>query len=127
MKSKGKKSTDSAVGDWSAMLRARMIHNAAAQAKTGAQGGEWRIDVPTRRPGWLVPPISWIVRPPATRTLVLDAMGLDVWSLCNGERTVESIIEAFAAANGLTFHEARVSVTAYLKSLLQQGALAVAP
>lgn len=114
-----------AAGDWSAMLRARMIHNAAAQVTAGARGGELSMAVPTRRPGWLVPPISWVVRPPSSRTLVLDTLGVGVWTLCDGEHTVESVIEAFAAANGLTFHEARVSVTAYLKSLLRQGALAM--
>ncbi|MBU1693545.1 MAG: PqqD family protein [Verrucomicrobia bacterium] len=122
MKPKDKNDT----GDWSAMLRARMIHNAAAQVTPGARGGEVSIAVPTRRPGWLIPPISWIVHPPATRMLLLDALGVEVWTLCNGERTVEAVINAFAVANGLTFHEARVSVTAYLKSLLQQGALAMA-
>ena len=108
------------------MLRARMIHNTAARETPGPRNGEASIAVPTRRPGWLVPPISWVVRPPGARTLVLDALGVEIWTLCDGSRTVEAVIDAFAAANGLTFHEARVSVTAYLKSLLRQGALAVA-
>ncbi|HOW97426.1 MAG TPA: PqqD family protein [Kiritimatiellia bacterium] len=118
--------TNSPAGGWSAMLRARMIHNAAVRSQPAAQHGELRIEVPTRRPGWLVPPLSWVVRPPAFRTLTLDALGVEVWTLCDGQRTVEAVIDSFAEKNRLTFHEARVSVTAYLKSLLQQGALAVA-
>lgn len=122
----GTPSAGSPAGDWSAMLRARMIHNAAAGMEPGPRDGERSLAVPTRRPGWLVPPLSWVVRPPATRRVVLDALGAEVWDLCDGKRTVENVIDAFAAGNGLTFHEARVSVTAYLKALVQQGALAVA-
>lgn len=112
--------------DWIPMLRARMIPNAAARVRSAASHAELSLEVPTRRPGWLVPPVSWLVRPPAFRTLTLDALGVEVWTLCDGRRTVEEVIESFAAASGLTFHEARLSVTAYLKSLLQKGALAVA-
>lgn len=108
------------------MLRARMMPNVAARVEAGPANGELRMAIPTQQPTWLVPPISWIVRPPPFRTVILDPLGAEVWRLCDGTRTVESVIEAFATANGLTFHEARVAVTAYLKQLLQKGALAVA-
>jgi len=45
--------------------------------------------------------------------------------LCDGERTVEAIIDAFAAEHRLTFHEARVAVGGYLRSLMARGALAM--
>ena len=57
------------------------------------------------------------------RSVVLDRIGRTVWDLCDGQRTVERVVEEFAGRYGLTFHEARVSVTTYLKELVQRGAL----
>jgi len=53
-------------------------------------------------------------------------LGSQVWRWCDGERTVEAVVDAFAAAHGLTFHEARVAVAGYVSSLVKRGALAIA-
>lgn len=106
------------------MLRARPVRNAAAAASWGAD--RFEIAVPTRRPAWLVSPISWIVRPPKSRTMALDKVGAAVWDLCDGRRTVEEVIDAVAARYQLTFHEGRVSVTAFLKTLVERGAMVLA-
>jgi len=57
--------------------------------------------------------------------MTLDRLGSWVWKLCDGNRNVEQLVDDFAAAEGLSFHEARVAVTGYLKTLIQRGALAV--
>ena len=55
----------------------------------------------------------------------LDRLGSQVWQLCDGVRTVEDVVDEFARLHRLTFHEARASVTAYLKMLVQRGVLAM--
>ncbi len=107
------------------MLEAQLVQNHAATADWSDDRSELRIQIPTKRPRYLVPPISWVVRPPKSRTMVLDRIGSGVWSRCDGQRTVEQVIEEFAADHRLTFHEGRVAVTGFAKSLIQRGALVV--
>jgi hypothetical protein len=108
------------------MLRAVPLRNAAAVATPTQDGKRLDVAVPTRRPAYLIAPISWIVKPPGTRIMQLDFVGASVWELCDGSRTVEQIIAEFAGAHGLTFHESRVSVTGYIKLLVRHGVLAMA-
>ncbi|MEM6391167.1 MAG: PqqD family protein [Planctomycetota bacterium] len=56
----------------------------------------------------------------------LDELGKRVWVDCNGRRTVERITERFAERHGLRFHEARVSVMAFLEMLMKRGLIGVA-
>jgi hypothetical protein len=86
-------------------------------------GDEVRVSVALRRARWLVPPITWIIKPASEKTVRLDALGAEVWRLCDGRRTVEKIADEFARSHRLTFHEARVSVTSYISELMQRGAL----
>ena len=108
---------------WRRMLAARPLRNAAAEASE--QGDELRIAVPAKRPRWLVPPLSWLLPVRPSRAVRLDRVGARVWGLCDGERTVEELVEAFAAMYNLSFHEARVAVTGYLSQLVRRGALAI--
>lgn len=113
---------------WAEMLLARPICNSAARVSEGERPGELRITVPTRKKEWwyYVPPLIWIVRPPKQRTLILDSIGAPIWGLCDGRTTVEELIQFFAKNHSLSFHEARVSVTSYLRLLIERGALAIA-
>ncbi len=81
--------------------------------------------VQSHRPWFLVPPVSWLIRPRLVRIVRLDQMGAEIWRLCDGSRTLEAIVDRFAAANGLTFHEARVSVMHYIHLLMERGVLVV--
>jgi hypothetical protein len=45
--------------------------------------------------------------------------------MCDGRRTVEAIIEEFAADHKLSFREAQLSVTQFLRQLTQRGLIAV--
>lgn len=110
---------------WTDMLDAVMIRNRAAREERDERTGEIRIAVPTRKPWYHIPPVTWIVHAPAERITVLDPLGALVWEMCDGENAVEKIIEVFAEKYSLTFHESRVSVTQYLKKLVSRGALAV--
>jgi hypothetical protein len=107
---------------WTIMLRARALPNRAARVERGP-GDTVSVWVEqTRR---LLPPLSWIVPFHKEQATRLDRIGTRVWSLCDGRRTVEEVVDAVAAQYRLTFHESRVAVTGYLKTLIQRGVLAV--
>ncbi|NLX05284.1 MAG: PqqD family protein [Phycisphaerae bacterium] len=109
---------------WQKMLLARPVRNAAAKV-SACSDGCLRIAIPNLRPWYLFPPISWMVRPAASKSLVLEGLGAEVWDLCDGRRTVEEVTDCFAARHSLSFHESRVSITGYLRLLVQRGALAM--
>ena len=124
----GKKEQDkpAPTDNWSTMLRAKLIQNAAATIEKRGEDGGLAISVPNKKPSYLVPPLTWIIRPNEKKVLHLDTVGAFIWDMCDGNVPVETVIEKFAQKHRLTFHESRVSVTTYAKSLLQRGALAVA-
>ncbi len=109
---------------WRRMLEATPVVNEAAQVTPDGPG--LAVTVPLQAPPGRAKPLSWLLLARKERTVRLDALGKQVWDLCDGTRTVEGIVDAFAQRHHLTFHESRVSVTEYLKRLVQRGALAVA-
>ncbi len=110
--------------DWRPMLAACLLHNEAAAADP-QPGGGIRIKVPTKPPRGLFPPLSWLARTKPFKILELDALGHQVWRSCGPGKTVEQIIDDFAGTYRLTFHESRVAVTGFIKTLVQRGALVV--
>lgn len=109
---------------WGRSLLGVPVRNQAAGVVD--EGDTVRVSVALRRSRWLVPPISWIIKPRSDKTFGLDELGTEVWRLSDGKRTVEQIIDVFAERHRLTFHEARVSVTTYVKELMQRGLLVIA-
>ena len=83
------------------------------------------VSVPMRRPKWLVPPISWLLPYSSHRRVELDKPGTQVLEMCDGKRTVEKIIEEFAAIHRLTFRESQLAVTQFLRMLTERGVIAV--
>jgi len=81
--------------------------------------------IPLTRPRYLVPPISWILPFGPYRRVELDSVGLSVLRLCDGRNNVEKIIEIFATDNKLTFREAQLPVTQFLRQLTQRGVIAI--
>ena len=69
----------------------------------------------------------WMLRVPenATRTFELDAMGVTVLDLCDGERRVTQIVQAFAKRFKLDPHEAHVAAIGFLRTLIQRGVIAM--
>jgi hypothetical protein len=101
------------------MLGVRPTRNRAVT--TEQRDGVTRITVKKRRPRYLVPPISWVIRPRLETRVEIEGLGIEILELCDGRRTVEQIVDEFAGLHALTFHEARVSVTTYQKALVQRG------
>jgi len=81
--------------------------------------------IPMARPRWLVPPLSWILPFSRFRQVRLDAPGTAVLDLCDGQHTVEQIIETFAGENKLSFREAQLAVVQFLRELVQRGIVAL--
>ncbi len=115
----------SALITWRDALQTIPVRNEAADVDDRGDGAV-AITVQRTRPRWLVPPLSWVIRPRLTKTYKLDGIGGEVWRLCDGERTVEAMADAFAQRHHLTFHEARVALMSYLKLLVERGALVLA-
>lgn len=109
---------------WLGMLRARPARSPEAVVERIGPAG-LRVTVPRRRPWYFRPPLTWILRPRLTQSVTLDEIGAQVWDLCDGERTVERVIDAFAETHRLTFHEARIAVGDYMLRLARRGALAM--
>ena len=110
---------------WERALRSVPVPNPAAEPQGPDEEGLTLV-VQGRKPRFLVPPLSWILRPRLVRRVRLDRVGRDLWKLCDGTRNLEAVVDAFAAANRLTFHEARVAVTQYLAELTRRGVIAAA-
>ena len=60
------------------------------------------------------------------KSFELDALGLDVWNACDGQRTVEQIITRFAREHRINLREAEVSVSTFLRTLIARNLLALA-
>ena len=99
--------------------------NEAAQITRNSEGHAL-VEVPLRRPRYMVPPLSWLVRFSERRRLALDPLGAAILGMVNGQRTTAQIIEAFAVENKLRFREAQTPVLQFLGMLLQRGVVAVA-
>jgi len=74
---------------------------------------------------WMRPPLSWILPYRKEKGIALDAMGRQVLEACNGEATVETIVERFAERHQLRFHEARQSVLSFLRMLVERRVIAL--
>lgn len=94
--------------------------------RTEERSGTLLLWVPLNRPGWMRGPVSWFLPFRKEKGFELDALGREVWEACDGKRTLEEIVEAFAERHKVHFHEARLSVIAYLDSLVKRNLVAVA-
>lgn len=109
---------------WRAMMEAVPRRNEAARVERLPDGTQ-KVYV-RKAPAWYrKPPIGWLLQRSPERCLLLDRLGTEVWELCDGVRKVENVVDDFARRHGLTFHEGRTAVTAYLKMLILPGVLAI--
>ena len=81
--------------------------------------------IPMRKPGYMVPPLSWILPFSSVRRVDLDRLGMRVLNVCDGNRTVEEIIENFAVEYKLSFREAQLPVMQFLRQLTDRGIVAL--
>ena len=58
---------------------------------------------------------------PEYRQVILDELGTDVWQLCDGEASIEQMIQSLARKHKLERREVEISLTTYLKTLAKRG------
>ena len=109
---------------WRRMLEAIPRQNATADVKE-REDGSLQVMVGLRPPRWLIPPLKWFIKLSTRKYVEIDPIGGDVWRWCDGAQTVEDVVDAFAVKYRFSFHEARIAVTGYLRSLIQRGIVAI--
>ena len=86
------------------------------------EDGGMKVTVRFDRPGWQR-------RLGATgdihRTFGMDPYGREVYEACNGEADVRAIVKEFARRHRISVAEAEVSVTAFLRTLVTKGLVAI--
>lgn len=111
--------------DWRDMLRARVIRNEAVQVLRSNEDGSLEVELPFRQRWFMLKPFSLIFPFRKGKKIRLDPIGSELFGACSQKRTVESIIDWFAAEERLSFHESRMTVSNYLRILMQEGLLAI--
>ena len=80
--------------------------------------------VPLKLRWWMGPPLGWVLPFRREKGIALDSLGREVFEACDGNSTIERIVESFAAHHKLRFHEARQSVLMFLKMLGERKVVA---
>jgi hypothetical protein len=73
--------------------------------------------IASRREAWWVRLLNVVVPIPRERITELDQVGRELWELCDGEHTLEDLIELFVERHKLTRAEAEWSLRTYLRDL----------
>jgi hypothetical protein len=81
--------------------------------------------VPARKAKRLAGPLSWFASHPSIQRVQLDVIGARVLDRCDGERTIEAVVEGFAADHRLTFREAQLAVGQFLRQLARRGIVVI--
>ena len=84
------------------------------------QDGLLVLHVPIRKTWYNSSALSIILPFRSQRGFALDQLGESVWRACDGQQTVEQMIEAFAQTQHIRFHEARLLVVRFLQMLVQR-------
>ena len=91
--------------------------------KTEHKNGKVYLTVAFARPGWQRLMGAERI---CERTFGLDAYGKEVYGLCNGKHSVQRCVEMFARNHHLSIPEAELAVTAFFKTLIKKGLIAIA-
>lgn len=94
------------------------VRNAAVIEEPAASGAVLRV--PLRPRWWTRGWVRWFFPFRDTRAFGVDAFGAEVWSDCDGTRTVESICERFARRHSVSYDEAKAAVYQFLQTLTQR-------
>lgn len=89
------------------------------------RGDRTVVFVPLNTPWWFRPPLTWVLPVRRRRGYELDRLGRSVLDLCDGQRSVERIVERFAEQHRVAFHEARAAVVEFLRRLVARQVVAL--
>jgi len=105
------------------LLDAVPTRNVAVRSER--RGNALVLWIPLQR-RWWTDAVSWALPLRNRKGFALDSLGEQIWQACDGERDVEQIIDEFAARHRVRFHDARVSVLQFLRTLIERQLVAVA-
>jgi hypothetical protein len=100
-------------------LSARPVRNPVLKWERN-ENGEIRLLVPLRKDR-VTRVLRKLLRAPEYKEILLDEVGSDIWELCDGKHTVQSIIVATCKKYKLTRRECEASVGTYLKMLSERN------
>ncbi len=109
--------------DSDALLDAVPTPNAAVRAER--RGAAIVLWVPLQRRWWNRGVFRWLWPLREEKGYALDRLGQEVWEACDGARPLERIVEDFARRHRLRFHEARVAVLTFLRTLVERRLVAL--
>lgn len=99
------------------------VLNSAAEI-TSMESGRIRLAVPlSSSPSARFKRI--LFRLPKKKAFELDPLGAELFTLIDGRRTIEEIIDAHALRWKLSFYESRLMTLQYLQRLMHRGAVAL--
>jgi len=81
--------------------------------------GDMVIHVPLEKKAWAAR-LERFIPSPQKRHILLDEIGADVWSLCDGETSIDTIRQRIATKYRLNHKEAEASVLEFLKMLARR-------
>ncbi len=97
--------------------------NQAVRLETRTEGAiAW---IPIQKRWWMEPPLSYLLPYRKEKGFALDSLGHQVLLWCDGTRTTEELIELFANRYKLRFHPARLTVLAFLRTLITRNLVAL--
>ena len=97
------------------ILGSRPVRNEGVSVEE-TEGDGLRI-VAQRRNNWWIRMLNVVLPIPRERRIELDAVGKQVWEMCDGEHTLRDMTEVFQERHKLTRMEAEWSLRNYLKDL----------
>ena len=97
------------------ILGSRPVRNEGVTVEETENGG-LRI-MARRREAWWIRALGAVLPIPRERRIELDAVGKQVWEMCDGEHTLRDMTEVFQERHKLTRMEAEWSLRNYLKDL----------
>lgn len=87
-------------------------------------GGRARVKVSLVTPRWVR---LLGGRAEMERTFGLDALGREVYDMCDGRTEVSGMVRRFARSHKISVPEAELSVTTFLKTLMSKGLVGMTP
>jgi len=106
-------------------LTAIPIRNDNVHWETDEDVDETLIIIP-RRDDWWVRMLARFFFVPGHKKVTLDELGSFVWKRCNGETTVDELIESFGERYKLSRKEAELSMIAFLQQMAKKRLIGLA-
>ncbi|MAE64339.1 MAG: hypothetical protein CMJ18_08705 [Phycisphaeraceae bacterium] len=93
-------------------------------AREPLENGGARLTVPMRPRGYQ----KWLLRIPegASRRIDLDAVGAEVFDMCDGRTSVKQIARRFAGKHHVDTHEAGLAVATFIRMMMRKGLVSLA-